>query len=215
MKIEDLYKDKEILEYIASSDRNLCNIGFTEHNLAHVSTVAEVSSYILRTFHIDDHDIYLAMVASYLHDIGNCVSRKNHAQHGALLCKDLLLQKGFTVSDTIKVMYAIGNHDESTGIPADPISAALIIADKSDIRRSRVRKRDKSKFDIHDKVNYSAISTNLKVEKDRNAINLNISLDSRYSSSLDYFEIFLDRMLLCKSASNIFNCEFKLNLKEV
>ena len=213
MIYNEIILDKEINEYIKYSDECLQNMGFTEHGFAHVKKVVNVVEYILLNLGCDAHTIELGKIAAYMHDIGNCVNRKYHSHSGAIMAQRLLKDKDFAVSDIAKISYAIGNHDESSGYPADKLSAALILADKADIRRSRVRKKYEHDFDIHDKVNYSASYSELICNK--NQIELKIILDNTYGNVLDFYEIFLDRMLLCKKAANVLEKTFNLDVQEV
>lgn len=209
----EIITDTEINEYIKYSDECLCNMGFTEHGFAHVKKVANTVEYILKTLNYDEHIVELAKIASYIHDIGNCVNRHYHSHSGALMAQRLLLDRNFSLEDIAKISYAVGNHDESDGVPADPISAALIIADKADVRRSRVRKSILADFDIHDKVNYAISKSHLEVNAEKKTITLSIFIDKEHSSVLDYFEIFLHRMTLCKNAAKVLNCEFILKVE--
>lgn len=210
MYYEDIIQDKEINEYIKYSDKCLKNMGFTEHGFAHVKKVVNSVEYILSQLGYDEHSIELGKISGYMHDIGNCVNRHHHSHSSALMVQRLLHERGFPIEDIAKISYAVGNHDEGDGTPADPLSAALIIADKADVRRSRVRKTTISDFDIHDKVNYAISNASLIVNKEKQTITLSIFLDKEYSSVLDYFEIFLNRMMLCKKASEVLGCEFVL-----
>ena len=213
MFYEDIIEDKEINEYIKYSDECLKNMGFTEHGLAHVKKVVNSVEYILSQLNYDEHTIELGKIAGYVHDIGNCVNRHHHSHSSALMAQRLLHDRNFPLMDIAKISYAVGNHDEGDGTPADPLSAALIIADKADVRRSRVRKFSVSDFDIHDKVNYAISNANLTVDCESHVIKLSIFLDKDYSSVLDYFEIFLKRMTLCKQAAKVLGCEFILDIK--
>lgn len=172
--------------------------------------VAHQAGKILKRFGYSEHEIELAKIAGYMHDIGNAINRTHHAEYGALLANELLKDTDMTLEDRITVVSAIGNHDESTGSPVDVISAALIIADKTDVRRSRVRQKERSAFDIHDRVNYAALSSSLELMKDKKVIQMNLELDDSICSVMDYFEIFLQRMLMCKRASEVLGCKFKL-----
>ena len=213
MNYNNITEDKEINEYIVYSDNCLKNMGFTEHGLAHVKKVVNSIEYILSELHYDNYLIELGKIAGYLHDIGNCVNRNYHSHSGALMAQRLLRERNFPLADIAKISYAVGNHDECDGVPADPISAALIIADKADVRRSRVRKTTITDFDIHDKVNYAISKAILEVDNKKKTITLSILIDKEYSSVLDYFEIFLHRMTLCKYAAKILGCEFILNVE--
>lgn len=209
---EEIKKNKDIRAYISKADESLIALGFTEHSFAHVTRVAETSAYILRTLGFSDHDIEMAQIAAYLHDIGNLVNRIEHSQSGAIMAFRLLDKMGMPAEDIATITTAIGNHDEGTGVPVNPISAALILADKSDVRRTRVRNRDFSTFDIHDRVNYSVEKSTLRISKEHKHITLNLTIDTKVSSVMDYFEIFLERMILCRKAAEKLNLSFKLSI---
>lgn len=210
LSLEQLTKDPEIRTYIEKSDAFLAAMGFTEHNLAHVKKVAEEAGNILSMLGFDEHTIELARIAGYLHDIGNMVNRANHAHHGAMLAFPLLKERGMAPEDVAMVVGAIGNHDEGTGMPVSPISAALILADKSDVRRTRTRQTDDLRSDIHDRVNYAVTEAQLKMDLTQKEINLKLKVDTNVSAVMDYFEIFLGRMLMCKKAAEYFGFRFGL-----
>lgn len=159
-----------------------------------------------------EHEIELAKIAGYMHDIGNAINRNHHAEYGALLANDLLKDTNVSLEDRVTVIAAIGNHDESTGSPEDVISAALIIADKTDVRRSRVRQKERSAFDIHDRVNYAVTDSKLKIDEEKSVIALNLQIDENICSMYDYFEIFLDRMMFCRKSAEILGTTFKLTV---
>lgn len=211
---EALKQNEAIRAYIAKADESLQALGFTEHSFAHVCHVAEMAAYILETLGYPEHDVELAKIAGYLHDIGNLINRIAHSQSGAIMAFKLLTDMGMDPADVATVATAIGNHDEGTGVPVNPISAALILADKSDVRRSRVRNADKSTFDIHDRVNYSVKKSALKINEDHTIIKLKLTVDTHYGSVMDYFEIFLTRMVLCRKAAERLNLQFKLIINE-
>ena len=177
-----------------------------------MGTVSRTSEYILRSLKASSHEIELAKIAAHLHDIGNLVNRSEHSQSGAVMAFRILLSKGMSAEDVATVVCAIGNHDEGTGVPVDNISAALILADKSDVRRSRVRNRDVTTFDIHDRVNYSVTDYSLTVNKEKAEITLRLEIDTEISSVMDYFEIFLERMILCRKAAEKLGLRFKLRI---
>ena len=206
-----LESDK-IKTYIIRADESLTCLGYTEHSFAHVIHVAETAGYILQTMGFDERTAELAKIAGYLHDIGNLVNRKEHSQSGAVMAWSLLNDMGCDPGEIATIVTAIGNHDEGTGVPVNAVAAALILADKSDVRRSRVRNSDISTFDIHDRVNYSVISSSLKINEDRTQIYLALSVDAQYGSVMDYFEIFMERMLLCKKAAEKLNLVFKFSI---
>lgn len=209
---EDIKHDPSISTYIKKADEALSCQGFTEHGFAHVGTVSRTCEYILRSLKASSHDIELAKIAAHLHDIGNLVNRVEHSQSGAVMAFRILLSKGMCAEDVATVVAAIGNHDEGTGVPVDNISAALILADKSDVRRSRVRNRDVTTFDIHDRVNYSVTDYSLTVDHEKEEITLRLEIDTEISSIMDYFEIFLERMMLCRKAAEKLGLRFRLKI---
>lgn len=209
---EELKKNKSVKVYITGADRSLAALGFTEHSFAHVTKVAATCENILSVLGYSAHETELAKIAAYLHDIGNLVNRIDHSQSGAVMAFRILDKLNMDASDIATVVSAIGNHDEGTGVPVDAISAALILADKSDVRRSRVRNRDKSTFDIHDRVNYSVRSSSLEISEDKKIIVLKLSIDTRYGSIMEYFEIFMQRMILCRKAAEKLGLTFKLEI---
>ena len=214
MTYEQIKQNEDIRTYIAEADASLLSLGFTEHSFAHVTLVAEKAGYILAALGYSDRDAELARIAGYLHDIGNLVNRIEHSQSGAVMAFRILDKLGFPPAEIAKITTAIGNHDEGTGVPVNPIAAALILADKSDVRRTRVRNADISTFDIHDRVNYSVLSSELKINEARTLIKLKLRVDTHISSVMDYFEIFLDRMILCRKAAEKLGLQFKLMINE-
>ena len=208
-------KDNETFQtYIAQADKSLAALGFTEHSFAHVTRVAEMAGYILSTMVHDPRTVEVAKIAGYLHDIGNLVNRVDHSQSGAVMAFRLLDNLGFAPREIATIVTAIGNHDEGTGVPVDEVAAALILADKSDVRRSRVRNQDIQSFDIHDRVNYSVTKSELKINEARTLIKLKLTVDTRFGSVMDYFEIFMGRMLLCRKAAEKLGLQFKLMINE-
>ena len=207
---EDIKNNTDIKTYIAQADVALSALGFTEHSFAHVTYVAKCAGYILSTLGYSEEEIELAKIASYLHDIGNLVNRIEHSQSGAVMAFRILDKLGMEAKDIATVVGAIGNHDEGTGVAADAVSAALIIADKTDVRRSRVRNSDIATFDIHDRVNYSVEKSTVTISEDKERITLELTVDTRYSSVMDYFEIFMGRMLMCRKAAEKLGCKFKI-----
>ena len=214
MTYEEIRKSEEINTYIRQADLSLSALGYTEHSFAHVTLVAEKAGYILRTLGFDDRLIELAKIAGYLHDIGNLVNRTEHSQSGAIMAFRILDHMGFPPEEIGAIVSAIGNHDEGTGVPVSPLAAALILADKSDVRRNRVRNHDESTFDIHDRVNYSVTRAELKINAEHTLIKLELSVDTHYGSGMDYFEIFLQRMILCRKAAEKLGLQFKLVINE-
>lgn len=212
LTFEELKQNESIKAYITGADKSLAALGFTEHSFAHVGKVAETCRYILSVMGYSEHEIELAAIAAYLHDIGNLVNRIDHSQSGAVMAFRILDNLNMAAEDIATIVSAIGNHDEGTGVPVDAVSAALILADKSDVRRSRVRNTDKSTFDIHDRVNYSVKESELKINEERDKITLRLSIDTCYGSIMEYFEIFMNRMLLCRKAAEKLNLTFKLEI---
>lgn len=212
MKYKELVNNKEINAYLKKGDENLGQLGFTDHSKAHCMQVAHQAGKILERFGYPEHDIELAKIAGMMHDIGNMINRTHHAEYGALLANEMLKKTDMPLEDRITVVSAIGNHDESTGGPIDVVSAALIIADKIDVRRSRVRQKEKALFDIHDRVNYAVTESKLKISKDKSVIALNLQIDEKICSMYDYFEIFLERMMLCRKSAEILGTTFKLTV---
>lgn len=212
MKYKELVNNKEINAYLKKGDENLGQLGFTDHSKAHCVQVAHQAGKILERFGYPEHDVELVKIAGLMHDIGNVINRTRHAEYGALLANEILKKTDMPLEDRITVVSAIGNHDESTGGPIDVVSAALIIADKTDVRRSRVRQKEKALFDIHDRVNYAVTESKLKISKDKSVIALNLQIDEKICSMYDYFEIFLERMMLCRKSAEILGTTFKLTV---
>ncbi|MBQ3534099.1 MAG: HD domain-containing protein [Clostridia bacterium] len=214
MTYEQIKDNATIQTYIAQADKSLAALGFTEHSFAHVTRVAEMAGYILTTMGHEPRTVEVAKIAGYLHDIGNLVNRVDHSQSGAVMAFRLLDNLGFDPQEIATIVTAIGNHDEGTGVPVDEVAAALILADKSDVRRSRVRNQDIQSFDIHDRVNYSVTKSELKINEARTLIKLKLTVDTRFGSVMDYFEIFMGRMLLCRKAAEKLGLQFKLMINE-
>ncbi len=211
---DDIKQNEQINTYIKKADESLIALGFTEHSFAHVCCVAERAAYILSSLGFGERDIELAKIAAYLHDIGNLVNRIEHSQSGAVMAFRILDQLGMSADEIATVVTAIGNHDEGTGVAVNPIAAALILADKTDVRRSRVRNRDISGFDAHDRVNYSALNADISVLPEDKIINLDLTLDTKYSSVMNYFEIFLSRMVMCQKAAESLSLRFTLFINQ-
>lgn len=210
MTYNEIKKNKSIHNYIKAADASLGALGFTEHSFAHVTAVAEKAGYILSTLGYDDRTVELVKIAGYLHDIGNLVNRIDHSQSGAVMAFRILDKLGFDSEEIADIVTAIGNHDEGTGVPVSEFAAALILADKSDVRRNRVRNVEEINFDIHDRVNYSVTSADLTISDNKKAITLTLTIDTEYGSVMDYFEIFMQRMILCRKAAEKLGLEFKL-----
>ena len=211
---ESIKRDETVRTYIRKADASLEALGYTEHSFAHVTHVAEIARYILRELGHPERELELAGIAGFLHDIGNLVNRTDHSQSGALMAFSILDKMGMDAEELATIVTAIGNHDEGTGVPVDSIAAALIIADKSDVRRSRVRNMNDSDFDIHDRVNYSVTEADLKISEDKRTIRLSLTVDTDFGSVMDYFEIFMGRMLLCRKAAEKLGLIFKLSINE-
>lgn len=207
---EEIKKNEDIKTYIRKADESLVALGFTEHSFAHVGNVAYNCKKILSALDYPDHQQELAQIAAYLHDIGNLVNRVEHSQSGAVMAFRILTNLDMAAADIAEIVTAIGNHDEGTGKPVSPIAAALILADKSDVRRSRVRNSDETSFDIHDRVNYSVRKSELLISEDKSTITLVLTVDTNYGSVMDYFEIFMQRMIMCRKAAEALGMTFKL-----
>lgn len=209
---KEIRSDETIRTYVQGADSSLAALGFTEHSFAHVTHVAEMAGNILSELGYDERTVEITKIAGFLHDIGNLVNRVDHSQSGAIIAFRILDKMGMDPQEMAKIVAAIGNHDEGTGVPVSPLAAALIIADKSDVRRSRVREKDLNIHDIHDRVNYSVTASKLLLNKATSEITLKLTIDTTYSSVMDYFEIFLSRMLMCKKAADTLGLQFRLNI---
>lgn len=218
---EEIRRNTEIKEYIEQGNAALGVLGFTEHSYPHVCRTAGISSYILKELNFDARTCELAAIAGYMHDIGNVVNRIDHAQSGAIMAFDILRRLGMMPEDIALIVSAIGNHDESTAAAVNPVAAALILADKSDVRRSRVRNIDKNPYDfnydndIHDRVNYAVEKTSLIYNEDKTAIILSLNIDTDICPVMDYFEIFLGRMSLCRRAAEYLGIHFEIKINEL
>lgn len=209
---EELRRDEAIATYIRHADETLAALGYTEHSFAHVTHVAETAAAILIQLGHSEKTVELARMAGYLHDIGNLVNRVGHSQSGAIMAFRILEHRDMASEDIALIVSAIGNHDEGTGVPFNAVSAALILADKGDVRRSRVRNRDFATFDIHDRVNYSVTSAEYAINEMKTEITLSLQIDTAISPIMDYFEIFLDRMILCRKAAEVLGLHFRLQI---
>jgi len=212
LTFQTVKNDEAVRTYIQRADDSLTALGFTEHSFAHVTLVAETAGYILETLGYPARTAEVARIAGFLHDIGNLVNRVDHSQSGAVMAFRILDNLGCDPAEIATIVTAIGNHDEGTGQPVNAVAAALILADKSDVRRSRVRNPDKTDFDIHDRVNYSVRESRLQISEDRSEIRLALDVDTEYGSVMDYFEIFMGRMLLCRKAAAALGLQFKLSV---
>ena len=210
MTLEDIKNNKEIEELILSSQKQLNALGYTEHSMRHISIVSNRAAKILETLDYPKERIELAKIAGYMHDIGNCVNRVDHAHSGAILAYQILKEMGMNVQDRTEIMMAIGNHDENTGTAISDISAALILADKSDVHRDRVVNKNLSTFDIHDRVNYAVTNAELEIDEKERKIILNLTIDTNICPVLDYFEIFMQRTMMSKYAAKYLKVWFEL-----
>lgn len=209
ISFEDVKNNKVVQTYIKKADESLSALGYTEHSFPHVSRVAFIARDILLALGYDEREAELAQIAGYLHDIGNVVNRVEHAQSGAIMAFRILDHMGADPEDIATIITAIGNHDESTAFPVNAVAAALIIADKTDVRDSRVRNQDVATFDIHDRVNYAVKRSEVRIAKGSH-IELELSIDNNMCTVMDYFEIFLTRMMLCRKAAEKLGLEFWL-----
>ena len=214
LTFQEVKRNEAIRTYIQRADESLTALGYTEHRFAHVTQVAETAGYILETLGYPARTVELAKIAGFLHDIGNLVNRIDHSQSGAVMAFRILDNLKCDPAEIATIVTAIGNHDEGTGLPVNPVAAALILADKSDVRRSRVRNQDPALFDIHDRVNYSVIETNLAINEEQTQLRLKLKVDTEYGSVMDYFEIFMGRMIMCRKAAEKLGLQFKLVINE-
>lgn len=211
---ETIKQNTAIRTYIERADDSLKVLGYTEHSFAHVCKAAETAGELLSSLGYDTRTVELAKIAGYMHDIGNLVNRTDHSQSGAVMAFRILDKLGMEADEIATVVSAIGNHDEGTGVPVNAVAAALILADKADVRRSRVRNFDDVSIDIHDRVNYSVTSSELVLNDTHTHLTLKITVDTHYSSVMEYFEIFLERMLLCRKAADHLGLVFKLIIND-
>ncbi len=208
---QDLRESEVVKTYIQKADESLIALGYTEHSFAHVTKVAELASRILLTLGYSEKEAELARMAGYLHDIGNVINRVDHAQSGAVMSFRILDNMGADPEDIATIVTAIGNHDESTAFPVNAVAAALILADKTDVRYTRVRNQDFSSFDIHDRVNYSVKESEVEIVKDSHIL-LRLKIETKMCTVMDYFEIFLNRMILCRKAAEKLGLSFWLEI---
>ena len=209
---KDIKNNEEFKTYIEVGDRHLGIKGYTKHDFGHVTKVAETAGDILSILGFTEREVELAKIAGYIHDIGNMVNREEHAQTGACLCFNILARLGMSPEEIATVVSAVGNHDEQVGSPINPVSAALILGDKTDVRRSRVRNTDFATFDIHDRVNYAVEKATIKVDGEDKSIELALTIDTSICPLMEYFEIFITRMMLCRKAADFLNAKFKLTM---
>ncbi len=212
--LEDVVKSEEVNALIEGSQQQLNVLGYTEHSKRHIGIVSKRAGDILKALGYPEERIELAKIAGFLHDIGNCVNRIEHAQSGAILAYNILKEIGMNAKDRTEVMMAIGNHDEGTGTAVSDISAALILADKSDVHRNRVMKQNPATFDIHDRVNYAVTDSDLIIDADNRKVILDITIDTDICPVLDYFEIFMDRTMMSKYAAKYLKVWFELIIND-
>lgn len=212
MTYDEIRCDHAVKVYIAQADATLDALGYTEHSFPHVTKVAQTAGMILEALGYDPRKVELTKIAGYLHDIGNVVNRVDHSQSGAVMAFRILDRMDFPPEEIAAIVSAIGNHDEGTGVPVSAVAAALIIADKSDVRRSRVRKKSKIAVDIHDRVNYAVTDSSLNIDLENRQIILALKIDDSISSVMEYFEIFTKRMVLCRKAAEKLGCVFRLTV---
>lgn len=212
MTYEEIRKNPEVLALLKKGNDNLGVLGFTDHSLAHCVLVADRAAHILKALGYSEHEQELAKIAGIMHDIGNAINRSRHAENGAILANMILRETDISLDDRMTVVSAIGNHDESTGGAKDAVSAAVILGDKSDVRRNRVRNKEKEKFDIHDRVNYAVTGSSLKVDSIERKISLNLQIDPAMCSMYEYFDIFLGRMMMCRGAAEMLGAKFRLTV---
>ncbi len=214
MTYDEIKNDTTVRTYVKAADDSLAVLGYTEHSFAHVSAVAEKTGYILETLGYPSRMVELGKIAGFLHDIGNLINRVDHSQSGGIMAFRILDHLDFPPEEIAIIVSAIGNHDEGTGVPVSPLAAALILADKSDVRRSRVRNTEMMNFDIHDRVNYSVTKAELKINEAHSLIKLKLQVDTHVGSVMEYFEIFMERMILCRKAAEMLGMKFKLMINE-
>lgn len=207
---QEIKQNKEILTYIKKGNENLGVLGYTDHSAAHTTLVAERASEILSELNYSDKEIELVKIAGFMHDIGNALNRTHHAEYGALLADSILRNMQCDIEERVMIVSAIAHHDESTGGASDVISAALIIADKTDVRRNRVRSQNRKEFDIHDRVNYAVTGNRLWIDKEQKKIKLELEVDENICTMYEYFDIFLDRMLMSRAAAELLGLKFSL-----
>ena len=211
---DEVVSNPEVEELIRNAQKQIDVLGYTEHSIMHVTVVDQRAAYILETLGYNSHRIELAKIAGYMHDIGNSVNRVDHAHTGAILAYNILKDMGMPVSDRTEIMMAIGNHDELTGTAVSDISAAIILADKSDAHRSRVSKKDRNLFDKHDEVNYAVTNSELRVDTEERKVILDLTIDTKICPVIDYFEIFMERTKMSKRAAKYLGLWFELIIND-
>ena len=206
----DIKNSEEINHLIENSQKQLDALGYTEHATRHINIVSSRAAKLLEDLGYDEHRVELAKIAGYMHDIGNVVNRTDHAHSGAILAYEILKEMGMNIDDRTEIMMAIGNHDEATGTAVSDISAALILADKSDVHRDRVANQNMATFDIHDRVNYAVTEANLEIRENERKVILNLKIDTEICPVLDYFQIFMDRTMMSKYAAKYLDIWYEL-----
>lgn len=214
LKYEQVLKSDAIKTYISRADESMAALGYTDHGFSHVVHVSQMAGDILQKLNYDERTVELAKIAGYLHDIGNLVNRVDHSQSGAVMTWSILNDMNCDPSEIATIVTAIGNHDEGNGVPVNAVAAALILADKADVRWTRVRNKDIASFDIHDRVNFSVKKSELTINDEKTLVNLKLTVDTQLGSVMDYFEIFMGRMLLCRKAAERLGLQFKLTINE-
>ena len=213
--LEQVRADPEVIGFVQQANEALRGLGYTEHGQRHAGLVAHIAGNVLARLDYDERQEQLAQVAGYLHDIGNLLHREHHAQSGALMAWPILKRLGMPTHEIALVMNAIGNHEEERGTATTPVAAAVIIADKADVHRSRVQNPDRATFDIHDRVNYAATRSFVRVDAAQRVIALELEIDTQFAKVIEYFEIFLSRMTMVRQAVNFLGCEFRLLINDV
>ncbi len=211
---KDILKNQEIRLLLQASADQMKTLGYTEHSFRHCRLVSNKCGELLSSLGYPERTAELARIAGYLHDIGNAVNRRNHEQTGAVLAYDFLLRQGMACDEAIMIMMVVANHDEDVGVPVNAIAAALILSDKADVHRSRVTNRDRASFDIHDRVNYAVTRSTLTIDADQRQVTLELEIDTRISALMDYFEIFLMRMKMCRNAASYLKLDFALVINQ-
>jgi len=208
--LEDIKRREDIQTYLGRADRNMEAIGYTEHGLRHAEIVAERARHVMEALGRGEREAELAAIAGYLHDIGNVAAREEHGQIAVMLAYSILREMGMPPAELAEILSGVGNHEEQYGDPFGSVAAAVIIADKSDVARSRVRDIHPSRYDEHDRVNYATISSALTVNHDRSIISLHLDIDTEIAPIMEYFELFLDRMVMSRRAAQVLGCKFEL-----
>ncbi len=213
--LEDVKANPEVAAYLKKADEHMAAVGYTEHGERHASLTANIAYNIIERLGFPKRDAELAVIAGYLHDIGNVIGRHDHGEVSAMLAHSILKEMGMEPSEVATIVGAIGNHEEEKGDPVSTIAAGLMLADKSDVHRSRVRNPNMITFDIHDRVNYAAKKSFLRVEEGDKTITLELTIDTEISKVMEYFEIFLSRMIMCQRAAKFLGCSFRLMINDV